>query len=171
MNEMNFFRTLRQAYLLLVLLFVIVVVSLCAFIIIDFKAAKREMFLCAALIKQMESTNQAERKSITKSLAFAAASHDIRNGFGIITCLINHCLNEASPDSETASNLQLINNETTSLLGMSYKCYISIFFIFPSHEQVLMGKMKAFYTSLNLTIIIFKILKHFENINKTPTEL
>ncbi|XP_019255633.1 PREDICTED: histidine kinase CKI1 [Nicotiana attenuata] len=114
----NVLKQSAQAYLLLVFLFVIVVVSLCAFIIIVFKAAKREMFLCAALIKQVESTNQAERKSITKSLAFAAASHDIRNGFGIITCLINHCLNEASPDSETASNLQLINNETTSLLGI-----------------------------------------------------
>lgn len=153
MNEMNFFRTLRQAYLLLVLLFVIVVVSLCAFIIIVFKAAKREMFLCAALIKQVESTNQAERKSITKSLAFAAASHDIRNGFGIITCLINHCLNEASPDSETASNLQLINNETTSLLGMSYICYISVlfYFYFSLTRTSFMGEIESllYLTELN----------------------
>ncbi|MCD7446493.1 hypothetical protein HAX54_007808 [Datura stramonium] len=106
----------KQAYLLSVFMFVIVIVSLCAFIIIVFKAARREMFLCAALIKQVELTNQAEKKSITKSLAFAAASHDIRNGFGNITCKIDNCLDDASP--ELAQNLKLINDETMGLLGI-----------------------------------------------------
>ncbi|XP_059313286.1 histidine kinase CKI1-like [Lycium ferocissimum] len=103
----------KQAYFWLVLLFVILVVSLCAFIIIVFKDARRKMFLCAALIKQMELTNQAEKKSITKSLAFAAASHDIRNGFGNITCRIDNCLEDASP--ELAKNLKLINEEINGL--------------------------------------------------------
>lgn len=120
----------KQAYLLLVLMFFIVVVSLCAFIIIIFKAARRDMFLCAALIKQMELTNQAEKKSLNKSRAFASASHDIRNGFGNITCKIDNCLDDASPFPELARNLKLINDETMNLLGMSYICYSSIFFLF-----------------------------------------
>ncbi|CAN4108890.1 unnamed protein product [Withania somnifera] len=112
----NVHRHNKQAYLLVVLMFVIVVVSLCAFIIIVFKAARREMFFCAALIKQMELTNQAEKKSMSKSRAFASASHDIRNGFGNITCKIDKCLDDASP--ELAQNLKLINDETTGLLAI-----------------------------------------------------
>ncbi|KAJ8529604.1 hypothetical protein K7X08_036439 [Anisodus acutangulus] len=106
----------KQAYLLLVLMFVILVVVLCAIIIIVFKHARREMFLCVALIKQMELTNQAEKKSITKSLAFAGASREIRNGFGNITCRIDNCLDDASP--ELAKNLKLIKEETMGLLGI-----------------------------------------------------
>ncbi|KAM3378003.1 histidine kinase CKI1 [Capsicum galapagoense] len=106
----------KEAYLLLVFMFVIVVVSLCSFIIIVFKAARRDMFLCAALIKQMELSNQAEKKSLTKSQAFATASHDIRNGFGSITCKINSCLDYAPPQLE--QSLKLIHDETMNLLDI-----------------------------------------------------
>lgn len=46
------------------------------------------MNLCGALIKQMEATRQAERKSMNKSLAFASASHDIRASLAGISGLI-----------------------------------------------------------------------------------
>ncbi|KAK4339727.1 hypothetical protein RND71_041189 [Anisodus tanguticus] len=112
----------KQAYLLLVLVFVILVVVLCAIIIIVFKHARREMFLCVALIKQMELTNQAEKKSITKSLAFAGASREILNGFGNVTCRIDNCLDDATP--ELAKNLKLIKEETTGLLELKLvKCH------------------------------------------------
>ena len=47
------------------------VVSILSFAYIFIRAAKREMHLCAALIKQMEATQQVERKSMNKNLAKA----------------------------------------------------------------------------------------------------
>ncbi|KAH0992173.1 hypothetical protein GBA52_003656 [Prunus armeniaca] len=58
-------------------------------------AGKREMLLCATLIKQMEATQQAERKSMRKSLAFASASHDVRAALAGITGLIEISYEEA----------------------------------------------------------------------------
>ncbi|KAA8545238.1 hypothetical protein F0562_020022 [Nyssa sinensis] len=108
----------KLAFTLVVLVFVIVVVSFFIFISLMLKAARREMFLCAALIKQMESTQQAERKSMNKSLAFASASHDVRASLAAITGLIELCHEDATPDSELASNLVQMNTCTMDLLGI-----------------------------------------------------
>ncbi|KAK3034077.1 hypothetical protein RJ639_034302, partial [Escallonia herrerae] len=108
----------KLAVILLALLFAIVVVSLCTFMILILRAARREMCLCAALIKQMESTQQAERKSMNKSLAFASASHDVRASLAAITGLIELCHEETTPDSELATNLVQINTCTMDLLGI-----------------------------------------------------
>ncbi|KAF2304773.1 hypothetical protein GH714_037920 [Hevea brasiliensis] len=61
------------------------------------RAATRDIHLCSALIKQIEITQQAERKSINKSLAFARASHDIRAALAGITGLIEISYDEVSP--------------------------------------------------------------------------
>ncbi|KAK6915660.1 Signal transduction response regulator, receiver domain, partial [Dillenia turbinata] len=103
---------------LLVLMFISVVVSIVIFMILAFKAAKREMFLCAALIKQMEATQQAERKSMNKSLAFAGASHDVRSSLAAITGLIESCQEEAAPNSEMAENLEQMSTCSMDLLGI-----------------------------------------------------
>ncbi|KAL9252427.1 Histidine kinase CKI1-like protein [Drosera capensis] len=53
-------------------------ISVLCFLWIVVKAKGREVHLCLKLIKKMEATQQAERKSRNKSLAFARASHDMR---------------------------------------------------------------------------------------------
>ena len=103
--------------ILLGVMHVIVVVSLCIFIALIVRAARREIYLCSALIKQMESTHQAERKSMNKSLAFASASHDVRNSLAIITGLIKLCHESADPNSELAANLVKMNADAMDLLG------------------------------------------------------
>ncbi|KAA8536762.1 hypothetical protein F0562_029240 [Nyssa sinensis] len=108
----------KLALTLLVLIFVILAVSISTFIFLVLRAARREMFLCAALIKQMESTQQAERKSMNKSLAFASASHDVRASLAAITGLIELCHEDATPHSELASNLVQMNTCTMDLLGI-----------------------------------------------------
>ncbi|KAL0384764.1 UNVERIFIED_CONTAM: Histidine kinase CKI1 [Sesamum radiatum] len=106
------------ALILLVFMLATVVISIVVFIIIILKSARREMFLCDALIKQMESTQQAERKSMNKSLAFANASHDIRSSLVAITGLIDLCHEEANPHSDLSANLNQMNTCAVDLVGI-----------------------------------------------------
>nr|GMD20958.1 histidine kinase CKI1-like [Ipomoea batatas] len=52
----------------------------------------REMCVKAALIKQKEATEEAERKSMSKSVAVANASHEVRTALAGITGLLNSIL-------------------------------------------------------------------------------
>ncbi|KAI8555580.1 hypothetical protein RHMOL_Rhmol05G0183500 [Rhododendron molle] len=106
------------ALTLLVLMFVVVLISLCIFMTLIIRAARREMFLCAALIKQMEATQQAERKSMNKSRAFATASHDIRSCLAGITGWIDPCLEQATPHSNLVNNLILMKTCAADLHGI-----------------------------------------------------
>ncbi|KAL0364842.1 UNVERIFIED_CONTAM: Histidine kinase CKI1 [Sesamum angustifolium] len=106
------------ALVLLVCMLATIVISIGVFIIIILKSAKREMFLCDALIKQMESTQQAERKSMNKSLAFANASHDIRSSLAAISGLIDLCHETAKPHSDLSANLTQINTCVVDLVGI-----------------------------------------------------
>ncbi|KFK37482.1 hypothetical protein AALP_AA4G263200 [Arabis alpina] len=63
------------------------------------QAAKIEMHLRGTLITQMEATQQAERKSMNKSHAFASASHDIRGGLTLINALLNSVLDMSKIES------------------------------------------------------------------------
>ncbi|KAL0357275.1 UNVERIFIED_CONTAM: Histidine kinase CKI1 [Sesamum calycinum] len=96
------------ALVLLVCMLATIVISIGVFIIIILKSAKREMFLCDALIKQMESTQQAERKSMNKSLAFANASHDIRSSLAAISGILNSVLDTSKIE---AGKMQLQEEE------------------------------------------------------------
>lgn len=105
------------ALTLLVLMFVVVLISPCIFMTLIIRATRREMFLCAALIKQMEATQQAERKSLNKSSAFATASHDIRSCLAGITGWIDPCLEQATLHSDLANNLSLMKTCAADLHG------------------------------------------------------
>ncbi|KAA8549091.1 hypothetical protein F0562_000775 [Nyssa sinensis] len=111
-------KNIKFAFLLLVLMIGTMVISIIAFVFLIVRAARREMHLCAALIKQMEATQQAERKSMNKSLAFASASHDVRACLAGITGLIEICQDEVAPGSELETNLLQMEACTKDLLGI-----------------------------------------------------
>ncbi|CAK7348414.1 unnamed protein product [Dovyalis caffra] len=67
---------------------------------------------------QMEATQQAERKSMNKSLAFASASHDIRAALAGITGLIEICYAEVRAGSELDTNLRQMDGCTKDLVGL-----------------------------------------------------
>ncbi|KAH6814336.1 hypothetical protein C2S51_023354 [Perilla frutescens var. frutescens] len=115
-------KNLRLSFLLVVLMVGGVVVTICVFVSLIVEAARREMFLCGALINQMESTQQSERKSMNKSLAFATASHDIRASLAGITGLIDVCRGEITKRdpsrSDVLANLLQMEGCTRDLLGI-----------------------------------------------------
>lgn len=93
------------------------VVSIVSVGFIIVRAARREMHLCASLIKQIEATRQAETKSMNKSLAIASASHDIRASLAGITGLIEICYDEVVPGSQVETNLKQMEACIKDLLG------------------------------------------------------
>ncbi|XP_058084102.1 histidine kinase CKI1 [Magnolia sinica] len=111
-------RQSKIALVLLVLMLIIVLLVSFFFIIMIFRAAKREVFLSSTLIKQMEATQQAERKSMNKSIAFARASHDVRTSLAAIIGLVELCRMEVSPRSEMETNLIQMNTCALNLLGI-----------------------------------------------------
>ena len=124
-------KNITFAFILLLLMVGDMVLSIVAFVFLIVRAAKREMYLCAALIRQMESTQQAERKSLNKSLAFASASHDVRASLACIRGLIEVCRDEVAPGSDLETNLKQMETCTKDLLGKF--CNFS-FFLFRLHE-------------------------------------
>lgn len=92
-------------------------ISIVTFVILTIRAARREMYLCSALIKQMEATQQAERKSMNKSTASARANHDVRASLAGISGLIWMCRVQASPQSELVKYLDHMESCKNDLLG------------------------------------------------------
>ncbi|KAJ0258116.1 Histidine kinase CKI1 [Hirschfeldia incana] len=88
------------------------------FVVFMGRAARREMDIRSTLINQMEATQQAERKSMNKSQAFAQASHDIRGSLAGITGLIDLCRQEVKPGSDVDASLQQMNVCTKDLVGL-----------------------------------------------------
>ncbi|GAB2212888.1 hypothetical protein Drorol1_Dr00020889 [Drosera rotundifolia] len=93
-------------------------IAVLCFLWIVVKAKGREVHLCSKLIKQMEATQQAERKSMNKSLAFASASHDMRVSLHGITGLVELSRSEVAPGSELETNLRLIDTCSKDLLEL-----------------------------------------------------
>ncbi|KAF5455369.1 hypothetical protein F2P56_024958 [Juglans regia] len=108
----------KVALLLLLVVIATMIGSFLGFVFIIVRAARGEMHLCAALIKQMEATQQAERKSMNKSLAFASASHDVRASLAGLTGLIEICYVEVIPGSELATNLRQMDTCAKDLLDL-----------------------------------------------------
>ncbi|CAI9300417.1 unnamed protein product [Lactuca saligna] len=105
--------------LLLSLLFVIVATSIFSFVVLTVRAAKKEMCLKAALIKQKGATQEAERKSMNQSVAFVTASHDIRASLAGIAGLLEMSINEVDDQrSELAKNLKLVQICSGDLYGI-----------------------------------------------------
>ncbi|CAK9145213.1 unnamed protein product [Ilex paraguariensis] len=111
-------KNIQIAFVLLVLMICSMVLYIFIFVFLTVRAARREMYLCAALIKQMEATQQAERKSMNKILAFASASHDVRASLAGITGLIEICRDEVAHESELETNLIQMEACTKDLLGI-----------------------------------------------------
>ncbi|KAK4492635.1 hypothetical protein RD792_003453 [Penstemon davidsonii] len=115
-------KNIKLAFVFLILMISGMVITICTFMYLIIGAGRREMYLCGALIKQMEATQQAERKSMNKSLAFASAGHDIRASLAGINGLIEICLNTVSKRdplrSEFQTNLLQMETCTRDLLGI-----------------------------------------------------
>ncbi|KAL6502790.1 hypothetical protein OROHE_024217 [Orobanche hederae] len=116
-------KNVRLAFVLLVVMIGAAVIAICSVVYLTLVAAKREMYLCGALMNQMEATRQSERKLMNKSLAFARSSHDIRASLAGITGLIEMCRNEVVSKkdpirSEMLSNFQQMEACTGDLLGI-----------------------------------------------------
>ncbi|XVE73422.1 hypothetical protein DITRI_Ditri11bG0116900 [Diplodiscus trichospermus] len=111
-------RNSKLSLILLVVMIVMVVISILSFVLLMARTAEREMCLYAKLIKQMEATQQAERKSMNKSLALAGASHDIRSSLAGVTGLIDLCLTDAAPQSDFEAYLKQMHNCSHDLLGL-----------------------------------------------------
>ncbi|XP_042047743.1 histidine kinase CKI1-like [Salvia splendens] len=115
-------KNIRLCFALIVVMVGAVVITICIFVSLIVEAARREMSLCGALIKQMESTQQSERKSMNKSLAFASASHDIRASLAGISGLVEVCrtqLIKRDPcTSQVLENLLQMESCTRDLLGI-----------------------------------------------------
>ncbi|XP_022852020.1 histidine kinase CKI1-like, partial [Olea europaea var. sylvestris] len=100
-------KNIKFAFVILMLIFVDMAIIIFTSVSLNVRAAIREMELCIVLIRQKESTEQAERKNVNKSLAFASASH-----------LIEICNYQVVPGSELQTNLTLVEACAKDLLGI-----------------------------------------------------
>lgn len=108
----------KKGLALLTTMIVMILIAMVSFLYINVRSLRREMHLCWSLIKQNEATQQAERKCMNKSLAFASASHDVRASLAGLTGLIEMSFHEVSPDSELGTNLRQMDSCTKDLLGL-----------------------------------------------------
>jgi signal transduction histidine kinase len=114
----------ENGLILMIVMMVLIFMAILSFLFMNVGIKRREMQLCASLIKQMEATEQAERKHMNKSLAFASASHDVRAYLAGLVGLIemssklvvsNSDLDK--PNSELETNLKQMDNCAQDLLG------------------------------------------------------
>ncbi|TKY52461.1 Histidine kinase CKI1 [Spatholobus suberectus] len=108
----------KKGLILFVVTMVTIFIAFFSFLFINCRATRREMHLCASLIKQCEATQQAEKKNMNKSIAFASASHDVRASLAGITGLIEISYELVVPGSELETNLKQMNDCTQDLLGL-----------------------------------------------------
>ncbi|CAN6837991.1 unnamed protein product [Brassica oleracea] len=118
-------------------------------------AAGREMHMRATLINQMEATQQAERKSMNKSQAFARASHDIRGSLAGITGLIDLCHDseEVRHGSNLESRLKLVNGCTKDLLDLLNSVLDT--------SKIESGKMQLKEEEFNLAKLVEDVIDFF----------
>ncbi|XP_039043050.1 histidine kinase CKI1-like [Hibiscus syriacus] len=111
-------RKINHSHIALVATIVLLVIALVFFVTSMGNTAQREVCLHDKLIKQMEATQQAERKSMNKSLALVGASHDIRASLAGINGFIDLCLVNAAPGSDFDSYLKQMSHCAHDLLGL-----------------------------------------------------
>ncbi|KAF8119112.1 hypothetical protein N665_0001s0161 [Sinapis alba] len=121
-------------------------------------AAGREMHMRATLINQMEATQQAERKSMNKSQAFARASHDIRSSLAGITGLIDLCHDsqEVRLGSELETRLKLVNGCTKDLLDLLNSVLDT--------SKIESGKMQLKEEEFNLAKLVEDVIDFFHHV-------
>ncbi|GLT56846.1 hypothetical protein SLA2020_298610 [Shorea laevis] len=143
----------RLALILLTTMMVVVIIFVLSFVLLMVRAGRREMHLCAKLIKQMEATQQAERKSMNKSLAFASASHDIRTPLAAITELIRISKDEVLPGSDLELNIKDMESCTKDLLGLLNSIL--------DMSKIEAGKMQLEEEEFNLTELLEQVADFF----------
>ncbi|MCE3050407.1 hypothetical protein HAX54_047137 [Datura stramonium] len=116
--QSHYHKNIKFVSMLIILMMVGLAVSIGTFVMLTIRAGRREMHLCSALIKQMEATQQQERKNINKNNAFILANHDLRASLASITGLIELCRTQASPKSELVNYLDLMESCTNDLLAL-----------------------------------------------------
>ncbi|XP_021768602.1 histidine kinase CKI1-like [Chenopodium quinoa] len=104
--------------ILLIIMLIGMIISVFMLVTLVVRAARREVHLRAAYMKEMEKTAQAERKSIKQSLAFASANHDVRGYLACIKGLTELSASDLSPFSQVASNLRKIDTCVEDLLAL-----------------------------------------------------
>ncbi|XP_019057557.1 PREDICTED: LOW QUALITY PROTEIN: histidine kinase CKI1-like [Tarenaya hassleriana] len=139
--------------ILLVLTSMLPVISTLIFVMLMVRAARKEMHMCATLINQMEATQQAERKSMNKSLAFASASHDIRGALAGINGLIDLCQEEAEPGCELDTSLKQMQVCTHDLLGLLNSIL--------DMSKIESGKMQVEEEEFNLADLLEEVVDSF----------
>ncbi|CAN6283443.1 unnamed protein product [Urochloa humidicola] len=82
------------------------------------RSAAREASLRASLVRHKEALQQAERKSLSKTSAFAGASHDIRSALAAITGLVDVSREEARAHPQITRNLEQMDACTKKLFGI-----------------------------------------------------
>ncbi|GMH02311.1 hypothetical protein Nepgr_004150 [Nepenthes gracilis] len=111
-------KTNDNALVLFIVMMIALLISMLTFLYIVGRARNKEAHLCSALIREMEATQQAERKSTNKSLAFASASHDVRAALAGLTGLIDLSYPEAVPGSDLETNLRQMDTCAKDLLEL-----------------------------------------------------
>ncbi|KAL2934845.1 Histidine kinase CKI1 [Bienertia sinuspersici] len=106
------------ALVLLCVMLVVMAISVLAFVAMLVRAARREVHLCAAYMREMEKTTQAERKSMKQSLAFASANHDVRGYLACIKGLIDLSIADLPSSSEVTSNMRKMDICAEDLLAL-----------------------------------------------------
>ncbi|ONK65892.1 uncharacterized protein A4U43_C06F2050 [Asparagus officinalis] len=116
-NIRYIFRALKIIIILLQSTTILALIFASYFILQVFRRSwKQEAFLQANLIRLKDAVQQAERKSMNKSLAFASASHDVRTSLAGISGLIELCRDDVPPQSELDMNLTQMNACASKLL-------------------------------------------------------
>ncbi|MED6176783.1 hypothetical protein PIB30_091563 [Stylosanthes scabra] len=108
----------KKGLALLIVMIFMILIALLSFLSMNARNAKREMRLRASLLKQMEATQQAERKNMNKTHAFAAANHDVRASLAGLTALIDMSFDLVQNGSELETNLKQMKGCTQDLLGL-----------------------------------------------------
>ncbi|KAL2934771.1 Histidine kinase CKI1, partial [Bienertia sinuspersici] len=107
------------ALVLLCVMLVAMAISVLVFVAMLVRATRREVHLCAAYMREMEKTAQAERKSMKQSLAFASANHDVRGYLACMKGLIDLSIADLPSSSEIAFNLRKMDTCAEDLLDFS----------------------------------------------------
>ncbi|RLN43045.1 putative histidine kinase 2 [Panicum miliaceum] len=82
------------------------------------RTVAREAALRASLVRHREALQQAERKSLNKTGAFAGASHDIRSALAAIAGLVDVSRADARAHPQITRNLDQMDACTKKLLGI-----------------------------------------------------
>ncbi|KAJ1435816.1 Signal transduction histidine kinase-related protein, C-terminal [Sesbania bispinosa] len=103
--DLNYYK--KKALAFFIVMMVMIFIAIFSFLLINAKPQGEKCICVPHLIKQMEATQQSERKNLNKSLAFASASHDLRTSLAGLTGLLNSILDT----SKLSRKMQLEEEE------------------------------------------------------------